>query len=118
MDYHKGKRPDTRNCKLIDMGGLNLLSKLYEPCPYFEERKVPKDEEEFNKDLNKLLMRYGFNRVYYALRGEHYRREYCKNEPGLTLKQLVDKTKEKAIIKEPCDPLEGDHIGINSECFE
>lgn len=119
MDYHKGKRPDTRNCELIDVGGLNRLPKLSEPCPYFEERKVPEDEDKFNKDLNKLLMKYGFDRVYNVLRDEHYRREYCKNEPRLTLEQLMGniETKKKA-IKEPCDPLEGDHIGINSEYFE
>ena len=68
MDYHKGKRPD------IDWDNVT------EP----EVRKP--DEEEFNKDLNKLLMKYGFDRVYDAVRGEHYLR---KNYKYLALKMSL-----------------------------
>lgn len=91
MDYHKGKRPDVDWSKVKE-----VTVKLYMPPsnnihPYTEPKVKRQDEEKFNKDLNKLIMKYGFDRIYDAVRDEHYLREYRSTKPKMSLKELAAK---------------------------
>lgn len=91
MNYHKGKRPDVDWSKVKEVtvkSHMPLLNNIYS---YTEPKVKRPDEEKFNKDLNKLIMKYGFDRIYDAVRDEHYLREYCSTEPKMSLKELVVK---------------------------
>ena len=75
MDYHRGKRPDVDWAKVKEVTVKSSMPSSANIYPYTEPEVRKPDEEEFNKDLNKLLMKYGFDRMYDAIRDEHYLRE-------------------------------------------
>lgn len=81
MDYHKGKRPDIDWSKVKEVTVKSYMPPSNNIYPYTEPKVKRPDEEKFNKDLNKLIMKYGFDRIYDAVRDEHYLREYCSMEP-------------------------------------
>ena len=115
MDFHKQKRPDVDWSKVNIVDCKMRIPKTDNPSPWLihSENGCRPLNPDLMKKLNKLIKQYGLDDIE-----EYIEIKRKKEQESIIAREIWNNAKNEVLKDEFCDPLNGDHIGINSEYFE